>query len=164
MDLRDREFFKQRAKLERQVLSNDPNIIYDDRIIKYTINIPASLYVKIAKKCLDMSKVEKRKVHKSELIRQILEKDFEAQPAISFSNLVSLLEREKESQNRASFQQEFEFAKASVLSWIRKGFRRKKPHNLDPQKRYHGFIEGLQNPRKYITWKNKKEKALDASF
>ena len=165
MDLRDREYFRKRAEIERQTLSDDPNITYDDRIVKYTINLPASLYIRIAKECIDIGKVEKRKVNKSEWIRKKLEDALEGKPAISFKNLVSLLEQEKQRQNRASLQQEFDFAKSSVLAWFRRGFSRKKrPHNIDPPRRYHGFIEGLQDPKRYVTWKQKKEKILDNSL
>jgi hypothetical protein len=155
MDNRNKTALQKQAERETELLTGNPNIIYDDTIVKYTINLPLSLYAKITKRAK-----ARYGGHRSEVIRVILEREFQGDAPISFTQLVALQEQKK----KPSLQQEFEFKRVCFMAFIRRRFSRPKPHNLNPPRRYHGFIEGIQDPHKYIDWKRAKEKILDKTL
>jgi hypothetical protein len=160
MDYRSREeaYLRKEADLDQAIAQGNPNVIYDDTIIKYTINLPIALYAKITKKA--KSKYGGRR---SQFIRDVLEKALQDEAPISFSRLVSITE--KRVAEKPSLQHEFEFKRACLMAWYRKTFFPKKQMNVDPPRRYHGVEQGLMdNTSKAIRFKIQKEKYLDSAL
>lgn len=52
-------------KVHREVRKVNPNVIYDDTVVKYTINIPVDTYEHITRLCRE------RRIHRRKLTKKI---------------------------------------------------------------------------------------------
>lgn len=155
VDHRQETLIQRRAKDEADALAKDPNIIYDDTICKYTINLPLSLYAKIQKRAK-----ARYGGRKSMWIREVLERELANDAPVSFKQLIAEVEQRKAKQH--TLVEDVEFHRMMLMAWVRRKFGKKIDRHLDPPKRYLGLTDGLQsNTSKAIRYKIHQAKMLD---
>lgn len=158
MDSREVRLLRKRAGDEADILSESPNLIADDRVIKFSINLPLSLYAKIHKRAK-----QKYGGRKSMWIREVLEREVAQDAPVTFKQLIAEVEQRRIEHH--TFAEEIEFKKALLVAWMRKKLSHRAERHLDPPKRYHGLGDGLQAvTSKAVRFKAHKEKMLDSAY
>lgn len=130
-------------------MSEESNSIYEDRVVKYTINIPIELYSQMKARAKKLGFY-----HLSPLIRYVLEREFHDDNPMSMTALVKQFLDQKAQQNSTIIKEIVDHPDQFI------GERKIQPNEkikLIKPRKYMGFISGLRRNSFVNSWfqKNK---------